>query len=72
VSLSLTIVFFSLFLSMSMLCLCPWMNFALLFQPTSLATDNFQRLCIYCQKNQRKTFKVIFIANRQLSALISP
>ncbi len=38
-----------------------------LFQRTSLATDNFQRL-FYCQKNQRVTFKVTFVANGQLSA----
>jgi hypothetical protein len=35
-----------------------------------LATDNFQRL-FYCQKNQQITFKVTFVANGQLSALIT-
>jgi hypothetical protein len=29
-------------------------------------------MLIYCQKNQQVTFKVTFIANRQLSALKSP
>jgi hypothetical protein len=32
--------------------------------------DNFQRL-FYCQKNQRITFKATFVANGQLSALIT-
>jgi hypothetical protein len=41
------------------------------FKRTSLATDNFQRL-FYCQKSQRITFKVTFVANGQLSALITP
>jgi hypothetical protein len=42
----------------------------ILSQRTSLATDNFQRL-FYCQKNLRITFKVTFVANGQLSALIT-
>jgi hypothetical protein len=41
------------------------------FQPTSLATDNFQRL-FYCQKNQEINFKVTFVANGQLSAILTP
>ncbi len=41
-----------------------------LFQRTSLTTDNFQCL-FYCQKNQWITFKVTFVANRQLSAPIT-
>jgi hypothetical protein len=41
------------------------------FQPTSLATDNFQRL-FYCQKNQEITFKVTFVANGQISAILTP
>jgi hypothetical protein len=45
-SLSLTVVSFSLFLSMFMLCLCPWVNFALLISTDFFATDNFQRLFI--------------------------
>jgi hypothetical protein len=35
-----------------------------------LATDNVQCL-FYCQKNQRITFKVSFVANRKLSVLIT-
>jgi hypothetical protein len=54
--------------------LCPFpihlYSCCILFQRTSLMTDNFQRL-FYCQKNQRITFKVNFVANRQLSALIT-
>jgi hypothetical protein len=41
-----------------------------LFQRTSLATDNFQCL-FYCQKNQRITFEITFVVNGQLSALIA-
>jgi hypothetical protein len=39
------------------------------FQRTSLATGNLQRLFI---ASQRITFKVTFVANGQLSALITP
>jgi hypothetical protein len=37
------------------------------FQGTSLAKDNFQHLLL-----PGKTFNVTFVANRQLSALITP
>jgi hypothetical protein len=41
------------------------------FQRTSLATDNFQ--CVfYSQKNPQITFKVTFVANGYISALITP
>jgi hypothetical protein len=39
-------------------------------QRTSLAMDNFQRL-FYCQKSKRITFKITFVANGQLSALVT-
>jgi hypothetical protein len=65
------------------LCVCPLASLSLcvpvpirlyrccvLFQRISLATDNFQCL-FYCQKNQRVTFIVTFVANRQHSARIT-
>jgi hypothetical protein len=66
--------FFSL--SLSILWPCPWpfmflsLSMPWLFQQTSLATDNFQRLFI--AESQRITFKVTLLANGQLSALITP
>jgi hypothetical protein len=40
------------------------------FQRTSLATDNFPTP-LYSQEKQRITFKVTFVANGQLLALIT-
>jgi hypothetical protein len=46
-------------------------EFSMLFSTDFFGNEPLLTL-IYCQKNQWITFKVTFIANGQLSALISP
>jgi hypothetical protein len=42
-----------------------------LFQQKCLATDNFQAYLLYCQKKHLENLEVTFVANGQLSALIT-
>ncbi len=54
---------FSLLLSMSMLCLCPWVIFPMLYSPDFFGNGQLSTL-IYCQKNQQITF--YFYCQRRL------